>query len=137
MKTKKISHIGVAVPTIEEYLEFYRGVLQLDFTGTEEVPAQKVKVAFFTIGESRIELLEPTSDDSPVKKYLDAGGGKPRIHHVAYEVDDLDAALNEVRAAGLVLIDETPRIGAGGARIAFIHPKSSGGVLTELCEHRK
>jgi len=134
MNAKKISNIGVAVPSIEEYLGFFRDVLGLAFTGTEVVEDQKVKVAFLTVGESRMELLEPTADDSPIRKYLDANEGKPRIHHVAYEVDDLEAAMAEATAKGVRLIDETPRIGAGGVRIAFVHPKASAGVLTELCE---
>ena len=134
MRVKKVSHIGVAVGNIEEYIGFFRDVMGLEFTGTEEVEDQKVKVAFLQVGESRVELIEPTADDSPVKKYLDANDGKPRIHHVAYEVDDLDAALAEVKEKGIRVIDEEPRIGAGGVRIAFLHPKATAGVLTELCE---
>jgi methylmalonyl-CoA/ethylmalonyl-CoA epimerase len=134
MKVRKISHLGVAVPNIDEYLGFYKDVLGLEFTGTEEVADQQVKVAFLTVGESRLELLEPTAEDSPVAKYLAAGEGKPRIHHVALEVDDLEAALAECRDKGVRLIDEEPRVGAGGVRIAFLHPKATAGVLTELCE---
>ena len=134
MEVKKISHIGVAVPSIDEYVGFFKDVLQLELTGTEVVEDQKVKVAFLTVGESRMELLEPTSEDSPVAKYIAKNDGKPKIHHVAYEVSDLEAALAEVKAKGIRLIDEEPRIGAGGVRIAFIHPKASAGVLTELCE---
>lgn len=134
MQVKKISHIGVAVPSIDQYLAFFKDVLGLEFTGTEVVEDQKVKVAFLTVGESRMELLEPTSDDSPVAKYLANNDGKPKIHHVAYEVDNLEAALAEAREKGVRLIDEEPRIGAGGVRIAFLHPKASAGVLTELCE---
>lgn len=135
MQTKKINHIGVAVPSIEDYLGFFRDMLGLEPKGEEVVPSQKVKVAFLAIGDSTIELLEPTSDDSPIKKYLDKNGGKPKFHHIAFEVADLEAALEEARQKGAQLIDETPRIGARGIRIAFIHPKSSAGVLTELCEH--
>lgn len=134
MHVKKISHIGVAVNSIDEYIGFFRDVMGLKLTGTEEVADQKVRVAFLTVGESRVELLEPTADDSAVRKYLDNNDGKPRIHHVAYEVDDLEAALAEVKAKGIRLIDEEPRIGAGGVRIAFLHPKATAGVLTELCE---
>ena len=134
MNVKKISHIGVAVPSIDAYLEFFKGVLGLEFTGTEVVDDQKVKVAFLTVGESRMELLEPTAEDSPVAKYIAKNDGKPKIHHIAYEVDDLEGALAEAREKGIRLIDEEPRIGAGGVRIAFIHPKASAGVLTELCE---
>jgi len=134
MKIQKISHIGVAVPSIDEYVGFFTGVLSLNLTGTEVVEDQKVKVAFLTVGESRIELLEPTSDDSPVAKYLAAGKGKPRVHHVAYQVDNIEAAIEDAQKKGARMIDEKPRRGAGGVRIAFIHPKSSAGVLTELCE---
>jgi methylmalonyl-CoA/ethylmalonyl-CoA epimerase len=134
MNVKKVSHIGVAVNSIEEYIGFFRDVLGLEFTGTEEVADQKVKVAFLQVGESRVELLEPIADDSPVRKYLDKNDGKPRIHHVAYEVDDLESALAEVKEKGIRMIDEEPRIGAGGVRIAFLHPKATAGVLTELCE---
>ncbi|MBW2277485.1 MAG: methylmalonyl-CoA epimerase [Deltaproteobacteria bacterium] len=134
MDVKKVSHIGVAVNSIEEYIGFFRDVMGLEFTGTEEVTDQKVKVAFLQVGESRVELIEPTADDSPVRKYLDKNDGKPRIHHVAYEVDDLVAALAEVKEKGIRMIDEEPRIGAGGVRIAFLHPKATAGVLTELCE---
>jgi methylmalonyl-CoA/ethylmalonyl-CoA epimerase len=134
MHVKKISHIGVAVNSIEEYIGFFRDVMGLEFTGTEEVADQKVKVAFLQVGESRVELLEPIADDSPVRKYLDKNDGKPRIHHVAYEVDDLEAALAEVKEKGIRMIDEEPRVGAGGVRIAFLHPKATAGVLTELCE---
>ena len=102
------------------------------FEGTEVVAEQKVKVAFFSVGESRVELLEPTADDSPVAKFLEKNG--EGTHHVAYEVDDLVATLARLKAAGVRLIDEVPRCGAHGTRIAFLHPKASGGVLTELCQ---
>ena len=104
----------------------------MEFEGTEVVAEQKVKVAFFAVGESRIELLEPTADDSPVAKFLEKNG--PGVHHVAYEVADLEQRLNALKAEGVRLIDESPRTGAHNTRIAFMHPKASGGVLTELCE---
>ena len=129
---KKISHIGIAVASIEEATPFYRDVLGMEFEGTEVVSEQKVKVAFFAVGESRIELLEPTADDSPVAKFLEKNG--PGVHHVAYEVSDLEQRLNALKAEGVRLIDESPRTGAHNTRIAFMHPKASGGVLTELCE---
>ena len=132
---KKISHIGIAVSNIEEATPFYRDVLGMEFEGTEVVAEQKVKVAFFVVGESRIELLEPTSDDSPVAKFLEKNG--PGVHHVAYEVSDLEQRLADLKAEGVRLIDETPRTGAHSTRIAFMHPKASGGVLTELCEPGK
>lgn len=130
--TKKINHIGVAVKSIEAATPFYRDVLGMVFEGTEVVAEQKVKVAFFSVGESRVELLEPTADDSPVAKFLEKNG--EGTHHVAYEVDDLVATLEKLKAAGVRLIDEVPRCGAHGTRIAFLHPKASGGVLTELCQ---
>lgn len=128
----KINHIGVAVTSIEEALPFYRDSLGMQCLGTEEVPSQLVKVAFLSVGESKIELLEPTSPDSPVAKFLEKNG--PGIHHLAYGVDDIEAAIAKLVASGTRMIDAAPRSGAHGARIAFIHPKSSGGVLTELCE---
>ena len=130
---KKISHIGIAVASIEEAAPFYRDTLGMEFEGTEVVAEQKVKVAFFAVGESRIELLEPTADDSPVAKFLERNG--PGIHHVAYEVSNLEQRLAALKAEGVRLIDEAPRVGAHNTRIAFMHPKASGGVLTELCEH--
>lgn len=129
---KKISHIGIAVENIAAALPFYTDVLGLEFEGTEVVEEQKVKVAFLVIGESRIELLEPTAPDSPVAKFLEKNG--PGIHHLAYQVDGLEARLAGLKEQGVRLIDETPRFGAHHTRIAFLHPKASGGVLTELCE---
>ena len=129
---KKISHVGIAVASIEEASPFYRDVLGMQFEGTEVVEEQKVKVAFFAVGESRIELLEPTADDSPVAKFLEKNG--PGVHHVAYEVADLEQRLAALKAEGVRLIDESPRTGAHNTRIAFMHPRASGGVLTELCE---
>ncbi|MDJ0764286.1 MAG: methylmalonyl-CoA epimerase [Myxococcota bacterium] len=134
MEIKKISHIGIAVESIDDQIVFFRDVLGLAVTGTEVVEDQKVRVAFLTVGESRVELLEPIADDSPVRKFLDKKGGRTTIHHVAYEVDDLEAALAEAKEKGIRLIDEVPRAGAGGVRIAFIHPKAASGILTELCE---
>ena len=133
--TKKINHIGIAVKNIENAVPFYRDALGMDFEGTEEVAEQKVRVAFLQIGESRIELLEPTAPDSPVAKFLEKNG--EGIHHLAYEVEDLEAALAELENKDIRLIDRTPRRGAHGASIAFLHPKASGGVLTELCQQGK
>jgi methylmalonyl-CoA/ethylmalonyl-CoA epimerase len=129
---KKISHIGIAVESIEQALPFYRDVLGLEYEGEEVVAEQKVKVAFLVIGESRIELLEPTAPDSPVAKFLEKNG--PGIHHLAYQVEGLQGRLDALKGQGVRLIDETPRVGAHHTRIAFLHPKASGGVLTELCE---
>lgn len=132
---EKISHIGIAVNNIEEATPFYRDTLGMEFEGVEVVAEQKVKVAFFVIGESRIELLEPTAPDSPVAKFLEKNG--PGVHHVAYEVADLELRLAQLKAEGVRLIDETPRMGAHKTEIAFMHPKASGGVLTELCQPGK
>jgi methylmalonyl-CoA/ethylmalonyl-CoA epimerase len=128
----KINHIGIAVASLEESVSFYRDNLGMAFQGVEEVAEQKVKVAMLAVGESKIELLEPTSPDSPVAKFLEKNG--PGIHHIAYEVADIAAALQALAQDGVRLIDATPRSGAHGARIAFVHPRSSGGVLTELCQ---
>lgn len=128
----KIDHIGIAVNSIEESLPYYREQLHMQHLGTEEVEEQKVKVAFLQIGDSSIELLEPTGEDSPIAKFLHKNG--PGIHHIAYAVEDIGTALQHLAAQGVRLIDTQPRNGAHGAKIAFIHPKSSGGVLTELCQ---
>ncbi|SNB47333.1 methylmalonyl-CoA epimerase [Geobacter sp. DSM 9736] len=129
---EKINHLGIAVNSLDEAIPFYRDNLGMEFQGTEEVAEQKVKVAFLRVGESKIELLEPTSPESPVAKFLEKNG--PGIHHVAYEVADIEAAIASLEQEGARMIDRTPRKGAHGARIAFVHPKSSGGVLTELCQ---
>lgn len=128
----KINHIGIAVKSLEESLPFYRDSLRMAFCGIEEVAEQKVRVAMLGIGESKVELLEPTSADSPVAKFMEKSG--PGIHHLAYEVRDIEAAIAQLLADGARMIDERPRNGAHGSRIAFIHPKSSNGVLTELCQ---
>ncbi len=129
---KKINHIGIAVKSLENSITFYRDQLGMTFEGTEEVVDQKVKVAFLKIGESRIELLEPTAEDSPIAKFLEKKG--EGIHHMAYEVDDVETALTEMKKNGVRLIDETPRRGAHNSLIAFLHPKATGGVLTEICQ---
>ncbi len=128
----KINHIGIAVQSLADAVPFYRDNLGMAFKGTEEVAEQKVTVAFLEIGESKIELLEPTADDSPVAKFIEKNG--PGIHHIAYEVEDIEAAIAKLTADGARMIDSVPRNGAHGARIAFIHPKTSRGVLTELCQ---
>jgi len=129
----KIDHLGIAVHSIDEASRFYRDALGLRCTGTEEVPDQKVRVAFFPIGDTRIELLEPTADDSPIAKFLAKNG--PGLHHIAYRVADLPATLAALKSAGVRLIDESPRPGAHGMQIAFAHPKGTSGVLTEFCQH--
>jgi methylmalonyl-CoA/ethylmalonyl-CoA epimerase len=130
--THKINHIGIAVQSIDATIPFYRDQLGMEFLGCEEVAEQKVKVAMLGIGESKIELLEPTSPDSPVAKFLEKSG--QGIHHIAYEVEDIAAAIAGMIAEGARMIDEKPRHGAHGTLIAFVHPKSSHGVLTELCQ---
>jgi methylmalonyl-CoA/ethylmalonyl-CoA epimerase len=130
--TGKINHVGIAVKNLENSIPFYRDQLGMAFEGTEEVVEQRVRVAFLKVGESRIELLEPTSPDSPVAKFLEKNG--EGIHHLAYEVEDIEQALKDLDGQGVRLIDKEPRIGAHGSRIAFLHPKASGGVLTEICQ---
>ena len=132
MSVKSLNHIGIAVRSIDEQKAFYGDVLGLEFEGYEDVPSQKVRVAFFLAGDVRIELLEPTAEDSPVAKFLDKRG--EGLHHVAYTVEDLQARIDELKASGLRMIDENPRVGSHHMQIAFVHPKSSFGVLTELCE---
>ena len=130
----KVDHIGIAVSNLEESVKFYEDVLGLKLHGTEVVEEQKVKVAFLPIGDTEVELLEATSPDSPIAKFIETKG--QGVQHIAYRVDDIEAALEEMKAKGIRLIDEKPRYGAGGARIAFLHPKSTNGVLIELCERK-
>ena len=128
----KVDHIGIAVKSLDEALPFYRDNLRMTFLGVEEVVEQKVKVAMLQIGESKIELLEPTDPESPVARFLEKNG--PGVHHLAYQVADLVAAIAHMEQEGARMIDRTPRHGAHGALIAFVHPKSSNGILTELCQ---
>ncbi|HKK01694.1 MAG TPA: methylmalonyl-CoA epimerase [Desulfuromonadales bacterium] len=128
----KISHLGIAVRDLDVAIPFYRDQLGMVYEGREDIAEQQVKVAFLAIGESRVELLEPTAPTSPVARFLEKNG--EGIHHVAYEVADLASELASLKAQGVRLIDESPRRGAHGTRIAFLHPKASGGVLTELCQ---
>lgn len=139
IQPRSINHVGIAVASIEASREFYEKTLGARFEGIEEVADQKVRVAFYLVGpeghEVRLELLEPTAPDSPVAKFIEKRG--EGLHHLAYTVDDIERRLEELRASGVRLIDETPRAGAHDTRIAFLHPKSSGSVLTELCEPRR
>jgi len=130
----KIDHIGIATDDIEQLASIYRDALGLRVVETEEVASQKVRVAMLPVGESQIELLEATAADSPISKFLARRG--PGIHHVAFKVDDIRAALAELKSKGARLIDEEPRTGAGGCLVAFVHPSSSGGVLLELVQNR-
>lgn len=131
----KINHLGIATKGIDEALKFWEDALGLDSVHTEIVEDQKVKVAMLPLGESRIELLEPTSDDSPISKFLEKRGGG--IHHIAVEVDDIEASLAKLKAKGMRLIDESPRIGAEGCLVAFVHPSSANGVLLELVQPQR
>ena len=129
---EKIDHIGIAVESLTETVPVYRDLLGLDFLGEEEVPDQKVRVAKFAAGDVHIELLEPTAEDSPIAGFLERRG--PGIHHIAYGVDDVEKTIEEMQSAGARMIDQSPRTGAGGIKIAFAHPRSTAKVLTEFCE---
>lgn len=133
MNISHIEHLGIAVKSIEESLPYYEEVLGMKCYAIEEVADQKVKTAFFKVGSSntKIELLEPTSEDSPIAKFIEKKG--EGIHHIAFSVDDVESSLREVEAKGVTLIDQHPRRGAEGLNIAFLHPKSTLRVLTELC----
>ncbi|SDO80820.1 methylmalonyl-CoA epimerase [Desulforhopalus singaporensis] len=132
MEILKIDHLGIAVNSIDDGKTFWSDILGLKFEGAETVDTQKVTTAFFPVGESEVELLESTSPDGPVAKFIEKKG--PGFQHVAFRVADIEAALEELKEKGIQLIDQKPRIGAGGAKIAFLHPKATGGVLVELCQ---
>lgn len=129
---KQIDHIAVAVKDIDEAARFFVDVLGLELSAPEEVPSQKTRVAFLRIGEVKIELVQPMSDDSPIAKFL--ADGKKGIHHIAYRTDDIEGALAALKAKEVALIDKEPRVGAHETRIAFVHPKAVSGVLTELVQ---
>lgn len=129
---KKIDHIAIAVNDINEVARFYTDILKLDLSGVEIVTEQKTKVGFLKIGESTIELVQPASEDSPLVKFLETKG--PGIHHICFEVDDIQATLDSLKQSGVRLIDEEAVTGSGGKKIAFIHPESTHGVLVELYE---
>ena len=132
MKVVKIDHIGIAVKSINDTLKFYTDVLGLESVGTEIVEEQKVKVAFLPVGDSEVELLESTSPDGPIAKFIEAKG--EGIQHLAFSVENIAEALKELKEKGFRLIDEKPRNGAGNAKIAFLHPKATSGVLVEISE---
>jgi len=134
VKLDKLDHIGIAVEKIDEALPVWEGLLGLPLPGTEGVREQRVRTAFLPLGESEVELLESTDPEGPIGKFIAAKG--QGVQHLAFRVGDIDAALAELKTKGVRLIDETPRYGAGGARIAFLHPKATGGVLIELCERK-
>ena len=133
MDITHIEHIGIAVKSIEEQLPYYEGILGLKCYNIETVEDQKVKTAFFMVGQTKIELLEPTSEESTIAKFIEKRG--EGIHHIAYATENVNEALKEMEEKGVRLIDREARGGAEGLRIAFLHPKSTGSVLTELCEH--
>jgi len=135
MQISHIEHIGIAVRSIEESLSFYEEVLGLKCYGIEEVKDQKVRTAFLRVGQTKIELLESTDPEGTIGKFIEKRG--EGIHHIAFAVKEIECALEEAQSKGIQLIDKLPRLGAEGLQIAFLHPKSTHGVLTELCENKK
>ena len=129
---KTLNHVGIAVRSIDAQRPFYEETLGAEFEGYEEVPSQKVKVGFFRVENVRLELLEPTDTDGPIAKFLEKRG--EGLHHLAFTVDDIQARIDQLKESGVQMIDDSPRGGAHHMQIAFLHPKSSHGVLTELCE---
>ena len=134
MKPSHIEHIGIAVKNLDESIKFYKNILGLECYNIEEVKDQKVKTAFFQVGDTKIELLESTDPDGPIGKFVEKKG--EGIHHVAYAVENIEEKLKMAEENGVRLIDKEPRKGAEGLDIAFLHPKSTNGVLTELCEDK-
>ena len=135
MKLSHIEHIGIAVNNLNEAIPYYENILGLKCYAIEEVKDQKVKTAFFKIGQTKLELLESTSPEGPITKFIEKRG--QGIHHLAFAVDGIENALSEVEEEGIRLIDQQPRKGAEGLDIAFLHPKSTFGVLTEFCEDKR
>ena len=134
MTTNKIAHIGIAVSNLADMLHLYHETLGLPLHGQETVVSDRVTVAFLPVGDTEIELLEPTDSESPVARFIEKRG--EGVHHIAFEVENIEHALTRLKQQGYRLIDEQPRVGAGGVRVAFVHPKSAGGVLIELCEEK-
>ncbi|MDF2548314.1 methylmalonyl-CoA epimerase [Anaerosolibacter sp.] len=132
MKVLKVDHIGIAVKSLDETLKFYQDMLGLELHGTEVVEEQKVKVAFLPVGDTEVELLESTDPEGPIAKFIEKKG--EGIQHIAFKVPNIEEAIAELMGKGVKMIDEKPRYGAGGAKIAFCHPKSTNGVLVELSE---
>jgi methylmalonyl-CoA/ethylmalonyl-CoA epimerase len=135
MKTTHIEHIGIAVKNLEASIKYYEEIFGLKCYAIEEVKDQKVRTAFFEVGQTKIELLESTEPDSPIGKFIDKRG--EGVHHLAFAVNDIEAGLKEIENKGIELIDKHPRKGAEDLNIAFLHPKSTYGVLTELCEKKE
>lgn len=134
MNVSRIDHIGIAVRNLEESVRWFEETLGIKSAGEETVEEQKVRAAFLPCGDGELELLESTDPDGPIARFIEKNGEGPQ--HIALRTDDIDAALSELKSKGVRLIDETARYGAGGARIAFIHPKATGGTLLELCERK-
>lgn len=132
MKALKVDHIGIAVKDLDETLKFYTDILGLECQGTEVVEEQKVRVAFLPVGDTEVELLESTTDDGPIARFIEKNG--EGMQHIAFRVDNIEEAIAYMKEKGMRMIDEAPRYGAGGAKIAFVHPKSSNRVLVELSE---
>lgn len=130
----KLNHIAIAVKSLEDHVPFYRDSLGLKFLGFEEVPEQKVKIAMFETGDVKIELLEPISEDSPINKFLQKNGDG--IHHIAFQCDDIENQILDLVSKNITMIDDKPRSGAHGSKIAFVHPKSSGKILVELTKEQ-
>jgi len=128
----QLNHLGIAVTKLAEHIPFYRDILKLEFLGIEEIPDQKVRTAIFKVGEVKIELLEPTSTDSPIAKFIEKKG--EGLHHIAYQSDDIKGEIKRFVAENIQMIDTQPKNGAHGNLIAFLHPKSSSKVLTEICQ---
>lgn len=136
MDILKVDHIGVAVNNLEESLKFYEDILNLKCEGTEVVEEQKVKVAFLPVGDTEIELLQSTTPDGPIAKFIEKNSGRGGVQHIAIRVENIEQAIEEVKQKGYKMIDEVPRYGAGNARIAFCHPKGTDGVLLELTQRK-
>lgn len=132
MEVLKLDHIGIAVKSLDDALPFWKEVLGLEAAGVETVEEQKVRVAFLPVGDTEVELLESTSEDGPIARFIEKNG--PGVQHLAFRVKDIESGIAYMLEKGMRMIDEKPRYGAGGASIAFVHPKSSGGVLVELSE---
>lgn len=132
MPIRKIAHIAIAVLDLNKQIDFYKNTLGLEFMGQETLVDQGVKTAFFQVGDTSIELLEPLEKDSAIHKFIEKRG--PGLHHIAYEVDDLQASLDDMQSKGVSLVDKSPRTGGHGNQIAFLHPHSTFGVLTEFCK---
>ena len=133
----RVDHIGIAVANLEDAKKFYTEMLGMKATGEEVVEEQKVKVCFIPSGDSELELLESTSPDGPIAKFIEKNGGRNGIQHIALRVDNIEQTIADLKGKGVRMIDEAPRYGAGGSSIAFVHPKSTGGILVELCQRNK